>query len=53
MPRTSRCSVAFPLIYSGAYGYPKDLTLKVVIDLIGDINYKPTAIACMKNFMET
>lgn len=29
-------TVAFPIISSGAYGYPKDQTLKVAVDVIGE-----------------
>ena len=37
LARKKRCkSVAFPLISSGTYGYPKDKVLKVALDVIGD-----------------
>lgn len=36
LARRKRCrSVAFPLVSTGAYGFPKDLALRVAIDSIG------------------
>ncbi len=37
LARKARCeTVAFPLISSGAYGYPKDQALKIAVDTIGE-----------------
>lgn len=37
LAQANQCqTVAFPLISSGAYGYPKDQALKVAVDTIGD-----------------
>ena len=37
LARDARCeTIAFPLISSGAYGYPKDQALKIAVDTIGE-----------------